>query len=371
MDTHSSSASQAGVLMPPVLTPSLLQPSSSLYRPSPSQLRTSPMPCRPSFLPSHQHLFGLSPPARPTSLPTGPTHSPPRSSPSPSRPSPVPSAPSPSPSPFPSSSPAPAVLVSHYEAPRSRPFTDDEFKCGAHKATREKSADRVIEHPLDAIVEYPETGNGRDITVAHIFNIRPDSFYHPRFNFQYSLGGEHGGRGEVTCKMLQDALGKPVKCSKLRTTCRSFVFLMCLRLGLMHFLTGRGLRYCSFRPYTALTHSFTSRQAMATLPHTATSHVASLSPTDDAHVEVFQKTLAFYCALIAKGCVFSSAVDFPDSSDTIEQENNPPLDADDESLKKRKVPNCYGSLELKYDSYNQPYIQYVFPPSLCRAACLQ
>lgn len=240
MDTHSSSASQAGILTPPVLTPSPLQPSSSLYQPSPSlyqpppsQLPPSIAPYRPSFPPSHQHsLFGLSPlPARPTSPPTGPTCSPSRPTPLPSGPSPVLSAPSPSPSPFPSSSPAPAVLVSRYEAPRSRPFTDNEFKRSAHKAIREKSADRVIEHPLNAIVEYPEMGDGRDITVAHIFNIRPDSFYHPRFNFQYSLGDGHGGRGKVTCKMLWDASGKPVKCSKLRTTCGSFLLLMYLRFG--------------------------------------------------------------------------------------------------------------------------------------------
>lgn len=102
---------------------------------------------------------------------------------------------------------------------------------------------------------------------------------------------------------------------------------------------------------------------MAISPHTAIPHVSSHSPTDDAHVEVFQKTLAFYCALVAKGCAFSSAIDLPDSSDMIEQENNPPVDADGESLRdnrKRKVPNCYGAPELKYDSYNQPYIQYVF-----------
>ena len=142
-----------------------------------------------------------------------------------------------------------------------------------------------------------------------------------------------------------------------------FFFLCTFALGLTHFLTGRGLRYCSFRPYMASTHSFTSRQAMAISPHTATPHVASLSPTDDAHVEVFQKTLAFYCALVVKGCAFSSAVDFPDLSDMIEQENNPQVDADDDSPKdsrKRKIPNCYSTLKLRYDSYNQPYIQYVF-----------
>ena len=97
----------------------------------------------------------------------------------------------------------------------------------------------------------------------------------------------------------------------------------------------------------------------------AISHATSYSPTDNAHVEVFHKTLGFYCALVEKGCAFSLVADFPDSSDTIEQENNPPGDAegvDDElprSNCKRKARMCIGELELKHDDYNQPYIQYI------------
>ena len=80
---------------------------------------------------------------------------------------------------------------------------------------------------------------------------------------------------------------------------------------------------------------------------------------DDAHVEVFNKTLAFYCALVEKGCAFSSAVDFPESSDTIEQENDPLLDVEElpTNPRRRKTYKCNGRLELQYDNYNQPYIQ--------------
>lgn len=42
---------------------------------------------------------------------------------------------------------------------------------------------------------------------------------------------------------------------------------------------------------------------------------------DDAHYEVFLKMLGFFCALINKGYAFSSTANFPDSSDTIKQEN--------------------------------------------------
>ena len=161
--------------------------------------------------------------------------------------------------------------------------------------------------------------------------------------------------------MLQSASGKPVVCSKLHTTCKS-AFLY-LSFVLIHFLTGRGLRYCKFRPNIATTHSFTSHQAIsveATASHT-TSHV----PTDNAHIEVFNKTLGFFCALVEKECAFSCVADFPDSGDTIEQENNCPVDpedvdADSESRNnthKCKVRKCHGRLELRYDTYNQPYIQ--------------
>ena len=52
-------------------------------------------------------------------------------------------------------------------------------------------------------------------------------------------------------------------------------------------------------------------------------HTASYLPTDNAHMEVFHKTLGFYCTLVEKGCVFSSVANFPDSGDMVKQENNP------------------------------------------------
>ena len=76
-------------------------------------------------------------------------------------------------------------------------------------------------------------------------------------------------------------------------------------------------------------------------------------------MEVFHKTLAFFCALSEKRCAFSSADDFPESSDTIEQENDPPLDVEELLMNNRrcKAQKCRSQLELWYDNYNQPYIQ--------------
>ncbi|KAF8545872.1 hypothetical protein OG21DRAFT_1528201, partial [Imleria badia] len=80
---------------------------------------------------------------------------------------------------------------------------------------------------------------------------------------------------------------------------------------------------------------------------------------NNAHMEVFHKTLAFFCALSKKGCAFSSANDFPESSDTIEQENDPLLVAEELPMNncRHKAHKCHGQLKLRYDNYNQLYIQ--------------
>ena len=97
--------------------------------------------------------------------------------------------------------PAPAVVAAQYEPPRASTFTDADIASGRDKVTREATADRIVEHPLGAIVEYPETGETLGLAIAHIFNVDPDSerFVHPRLNFQYLLGDGHGGRANVTC----------------------------------------------------------------------------------------------------------------------------------------------------------------------------
>ena len=117
---------------------------------------------------------------------------------------------------------APVVIAARYEPARSCAFTDDEIASGHNKVTREATADRIVEHPLGAIVEYPKTGDSLDVAVAHIFNVDPDParFVHPHLNFQYSLGDSHGGRSNVTCRLLKSKSGGPVLCKKLRTSCK-------------------------------------------------------------------------------------------------------------------------------------------------------
>ena len=122
---------------------------------------------------------------------------------------------------------APAVLASRYEPPRSRSFTALEISQGLNKVNRETVVDRIVEHPLDSIVEYPETGDSADVAVAHVFNVDHNNFEHPQSSFQYSLGKGHGGRASVTCRLLKSKSGASVVCRKIHTKCKlfhSFIF---------------------------------------------------------------------------------------------------------------------------------------------------
>ncbi|TFK35032.1 hypothetical protein BDQ12DRAFT_668879 [Crucibulum laeve] len=64
---------------------------------------------------------------------------------------------------------------------------------------------------LLCIIEYPET--------SATYNI--DTFYHPKFNIQYSLGGNQGGEEDVFCgKLLIDSSRISVPGSKLKISCK-------------------------------------------------------------------------------------------------------------------------------------------------------
>ncbi|KAJ8591473.1 hypothetical protein M405DRAFT_735014, partial [Rhizopogon salebrosus TDB-379] len=124
----------------------------------------------------------------------------------------------------PSSNPCPTITGARYIPPPARPFTEDDRKWERHHITCKTSAHAVIEHPVGAIVEYPQTGQLATESVAHIFHVNPSSFshvLHPKSSFQYSLGDGHGGRMIGQCLMLRDAEGNPVPCTNLKTSCKS------------------------------------------------------------------------------------------------------------------------------------------------------
>lgn len=93
-----------------------------------------------------------------------------------------------------------------------------------------------------------------------------------------------------------------------------------------------------------------------------------LAPQDDAHNEVFMKTISFFCALTEKGCAFSSAVE-ADLDSTVEHVLDSATDAtgmlvDDlhnpvHSRQHGKGRKCRARLVLRHDEFNQPYIEYI------------
>jgi len=116
--------------------------------------------------------------------------------------SPSPSSLSPSPPPLPSpSSPIPstlskfcsdslstrntclAVAGAHYTPPPAWPFTVEDHMKGQHHVTHKTSAHAIVEHPIGAIVEYPQTGCHANESITHIFHIEPSTFtstLHPK-----------------------------------------------------------------------------------------------------------------------------------------------------------------------------------------------
>ncbi|KAG1862305.1 hypothetical protein F4604DRAFT_1657854 [Suillus subluteus] len=255
-------------------------------------------------------------------------------SPSPSSPSPLPS-PSSLPGTLPKICPASlstrntclAVAGAHYTPPPARPFTAEDHMQGRHRVTRKTSAHAIVEHPIGAIVEYPQTGRHANESIAHIFHIDPSTFtstLRPKSSFQYSLGDGHGGQIIGKCLMLRDAGGQPVSCAKLRTSCK-------------------GLKICSGRQHNISAHHFTNvSEVLAHHP----SALRPRGPAGTADQELFEKTLAFFVALCLRGCSPHSPTDGHNNNSTANTDIV-------EDIKKK----CNGRLVMHFDAYNQPFIR--------------
>ncbi|KAF9231054.1 hypothetical protein BU15DRAFT_29339, partial [Melanogaster broomeanus] len=205
-----------------------------------------------------------------------------------------------------------------YIPPPARPFTPDELTNHVHKINRNQSVDAIIEHPLGAIVEYPQTGVFPGQAIAHVFTIDPLSFENPKSNFQYSMGG-NGGRLSC-CGLLRDDSGEPVICNRLKSSCQ-------------------GLKVCSARPDTALDvqHSYTSRLSVHDIIAPSL-----FSYVDSATAEIFMKTLALFCALSEHGCSFNAVQNGHLRNSRRRQSNNHEM--------------CMGKLVMRRDRFNRHFI---------------
>lgn len=115
--------------------------------------------------------------------------------------------PPPPPSPSPHPTPSPTSLPSLPAGPApSRYFTPEEIAIKAHRATRLTPCTKIAQHPLGAVVEYPECGTHEQENILHQFRIDPNpaTFVNPRDNIQYPLGssGSSGGHPNRPCNFI-------------------------------------------------------------------------------------------------------------------------------------------------------------------------
>ncbi|KAF8580723.1 hypothetical protein K439DRAFT_1619588 [Ramaria rubella] len=151
------------------------------------------------------------------------------------------------------------------------PFTLQQILSGANRVTQQSYVQAIIEHPVNSVVEYPQTGMkmGKGITHHFLMNPKVSRFINPKDNIQYSLGDVHGQHARVTCHLLRDLeTQESVDCLQVKLSCRC-------------------IKYCSFN-----------------IPTLSVSPKAYCN--DSSGHEVFLKTLAFYCVIIEHGCPFSA-----------------------------------------------------------------
>ncbi|KAF8577156.1 hypothetical protein K439DRAFT_1622297 [Ramaria rubella] len=217
-----------------------------------------------------------------------------------------------------------------YEAPKAIFLTKEQNMPQEFKLTRKSAVHAIIDHPVESIVEYPETGSLHGVAIAHIFAISPSQYIHPKDNLQYSLGDSKGGHKNIGCYLLKSRLcpGKPVPYYQTKVSCRSVKG--CMFVG------------AELKPSCDLNQTIQPR-------------MAGFSP--DAHREVFLKTLSIFVTVASKRChAVESAIkdeyaDIHEDSSIIDK-LSPPFD-----IHAQLDPVCDGSIHLRMGSYGKPYIR--------------
>ncbi|KIJ25851.1 hypothetical protein M422DRAFT_273135 [Sphaerobolus stellatus SS14] len=194
----------------------------------------------------------------------------------------------------------PLLSLLKYTSPQLEYFSSEEILSGMNKCTRQGYVQARVYHPLNAVVEYPQSGSVDGEAVAHIFRIDPSrdlEGFDPKKNIQFSLGANalQASTGAKNCSFSND----------------------------IHFEKSQF-------PTESLT---------------------------DASREVFMKTLGFFCALQEGGCLFSS-----ENSDAYEDSDPTAASQLYEILRDNRAgekdpDQCNGRLLFHRDSYYRPFIQ--------------
>ncbi|KIJ41787.1 hypothetical protein M422DRAFT_255099 [Sphaerobolus stellatus SS14] len=202
-----------------------------------------------------------------------------------------------------------------------------------------KTAQASLEHPSfqGAVVEYPESGSTIGQAVAHVFQIdpsKPRASNDLKANIQYLLGESKGEKYDVTCFLLKSYhSGSPVKCTQVKRGCT-------------------GYKKCNFNlAFLSYVNSGTQE-------------------TPDVWQEVFQKTLALFCAIQESGCPFSAETsNFLEYSGPSEEEqddfniSNAPCAQRlyevlrDGHAQEKDCQKCDGRIVFARDRFHQPFFQ--------------
>lgn len=259
------------------------------------------------------------------------------------------------------STPHPDVLKLHYVAPPATPFTPEEIAAGKTRLTRKAYVHTKVEHPVGAIIEYPQTGAIADEGVAHLCRVDQEYPGQPRANVQFSLGDVQGQSPDVVCHLLRDRqTEEALKCRQSKVSCKYFVLIKSPSpFWLKSFVSpGRGIKRCSF-----------------SIDNHATPSAANFagSPSNEgwnSRREVFSKTLGLFCALMEHGCLFTdeSAAErtSEEDGDDVEEETEAVTTdlenyeiLQDARSRKAGVSHCKGKLILHRDKYHRALIRFV------------
>ncbi|KAJ7059864.1 hypothetical protein C8F01DRAFT_1253960 [Mycena amicta] len=141
----------------------------------------------------------------------------------------------------------------------------------------------LYEHPIGAVVEYPETSASPNEPVGHLFHMDLKNWSCPSLDIAYSRG-EPNGQSKQDCDLLLDRAGNRVRCIMKSSTCQ-------------------GIKICPNIDESTVTYSephtkATRQDILERLKRDAEERARYSSPSRD----VFERTQALLSAVRRTGC---------------------------------------------------------------------
>ncbi|KIJ42824.1 hypothetical protein M422DRAFT_253914 [Sphaerobolus stellatus SS14] len=198
---------------------------------------------------------------------------------------------------------------------------------------------KFVQHPENAIVEYPETGHSTNEAIAHIFPVSTEESgaFDPKMNIQYGIWGKHGSRDNTRLFLMPQNTKGFTLCKKFKARCM-------------------GVKQCTYHGFPRHFSPVSESSELHSNP----------SFVDSAQHEVFMKTLGFFCVLMQNGCPFDPEYEWElenefDSQDISDSEH--PLLFYERLRDTRcytassNLPKCKGKPIFRKNDFDQSFIQ--------------